>query len=372
MEKETFLKQVLTYLSLISAYLNKREVKDIKIDESNISFFVNFSKKHSLTSILYKAIKETKVDIKEEYLSKLEQYYLSNLRKSLSFEKERGDLYRFLNENEIDFLPLKGIIIKDYYPDPHSREFADNDILFSSKPEKIKEFFSKRGYQVKSYKKGCHDVYLKKPFYNFEMHRALFIKHEDYSKYVSYFSNYLDKSNKIDGYQHSLSKEDFYIYFTAHSYKHFHNSGCGVRTLIDYYLYLKNNNLDFDYINKELEKIDLKEFSDLISNLSIKVFDNQNLNIDELNTILFIASSGTYGTLEHAVNKGVKKKGKFGYFMSRVFPPLSFYKLAYPWAYRTIILIPIAWFHRLFRILFTDPKKAVREIKMINKTKDKE
>ena len=85
---------------------------------------------------------------------------------------------------------------------------------------------------------------------------------------------------------------------------------------------------------------------------------------------MYIASSGTYGTLENSVSKGVKEKGKIGYFMARVFPPYSFYKTAYPWAYKTVILIPIAWLVRAFRILFKNPKKAKKELALISKTKD--
>ena len=130
--------------------------------------------------------------------------------------------------------------------------------------------------------------------------------------------------------------------------------------------------LDFDYINKELEKLDQVEFSNLIRSISQKVFDDEPLNEEEEQVLLYIASSGTYGTLEHSVAKGVKAKGKFGYFMSRLFPPYLFYKYAYPWAYKCPILIPIAWLARFFRILFKNPKRAKNELKTIQKYKDKE
>ena len=202
------------------------------------------------------------------------------------------------------------------------------------------------------------------------MHRALFSENEDYPEYVNYFANYMKVAKAKSKREHYLSKEDFYIYFTAHSYKHFQGSGCGIRTLIDYYQYLKNNKLDFKYINKELVKINLLDFSNQISSLAFKVFDQKELNEEEREMLLFIASSGTYGTLENSVTKGVKKKGKFGYFMSRIFPPYSFYKSAYPWAYKVPVLIPIAWVMRLCRVLFKNPKKATNELKMIATSKE--
>ena len=371
MEKEQFKQYLFSFIKLLSLYLNKKEDSSFIIDKSHLSFFYKMAKLHSLTAILYLAIKANKAQMEDGVLDKLEQYYLASVKKSLTFQKEREILFKYLNENRIDFLPLKGIVIKDYYLDPHSREFADNDILFDDvKSDLVKAFFVNRHYEVELYKKSNHDVYLKKPVLNFEMHRALFGETGDNEKIVEYFKDYLNKAPIKNEYEHHLSNEDFYIYFTAHSYKHYHVSGCGIRTLIDYYLYLKKENLDFDYINKELEKLDLLDFSNQFKSVAIKVFDNEPLNEEEEEMLLFIVSSGTYGTMEHSVDKGVKEKGKFGYFMARVFPPYRFYKSMYPWAYKCPILIPIAWCCRFFRILFKNPKKATSELKMISKHKE--
>lgn len=369
MDKQKFANDVFDYLHLVSLYLNKKAASGFKVDD-HITFYATLSKRHSLMALFYKAVKDTNADINENNLKRLEEYYFANVRKVALFEKERKDLYEFLNNNQIDFLPLKGIVIKDYYLDQNTREFADNDILFSaSKDKMIKEYFVKRGYKSEYFRKSNHDIYQKKPFFNFEMHRALFMEREDGREFSKYFQNYLKDSSIKEGYEHYLSKEDFYIYFLAHAFKHFDNSGCGIRTLIDCYLYLKQNELDFAYINQELDKIGLLEFSNKFSSLSTKVFDEQELNDEEKEMLLFIASSGTYGTLENSVNKGVKEKGKFKYLMRRIFPPMSFYKTAYPRLYKTKVLIPLAWFMRLFRIIFKNPKRATAEIKLITKSK---
>ena len=374
MDKETYIKYLKDYLHLISLYLNKKEEPSFKIDESNINFFVNLSKMHSLTALFYKAAKDTKVDIKEEYLKKLEEYYFANVQKHVLFEQERKELLKYLWLNSISYIQLKGLVLKDYYDDPYVREFADNDIYFKGNDEVVKKFFVERGYKVELFRKSNHDVYLKKPCLNFEMHRALFGETGDNDKIVNYFAT--PKAGALSSGQGEgvYSVNNFYVYFTAHSYKHFHVAGCGLRTLIDYYIFLKknqeNDTLDFKYINKELSKIDLVDFSNQISTLSLKVFDEKELNEQELETLLFIASSGTYGTLENRVTKGIKEKEKAGYFFSRIFPPYRFYKSAYPWAYKVPILIPIAWLCRCFRVLFKNRKHATSELKMISKSKE--
>ena len=135
MEKETYIKYLKDYLHLISLYLNKKEEPSFKIDESNFNIFLNLSKKHSLTALFYKVVKDTKVDIKEEYLKVLEQYYFSNVQKHVLFDKERKELFEYCNKNNIIHLPLKGILLKHYYPDPYTREFADNDIWLAKDKE---------------------------------------------------------------------------------------------------------------------------------------------------------------------------------------------------------------------------------------------
>ena len=161
MDKETYIKYLKDYLHLISLYLNKKEEPSFKIDESNFNIFLNLSRKHSLTALFYKVVKDTKVDIKEEYLKVLEQYYFSNVQKHVLFEQERKELFWYLYLNGIPYLQLKGLVLKDYYPDPYTREFADNDIYFRGDDEVVKKFFVDRGYEVEIFRKSNHDVYLK-------------------------------------------------------------------------------------------------------------------------------------------------------------------------------------------------------------------
>lgn len=372
MDKESFINLSNKYFHLISLYLHKKKDDDFKVNEDELKFFISLSTHHSLTALLYKALLETSTDVDPKYLKKLEQHYLANIRKMVLFEQERKELYKYLNDNQIDFLPLKGIVIKDYYPDVNAREFADNDILFKGKDKLIKKYFVDHGYIVELFKKSNHDVYLKKPCLNYEMHRSLFGETGDNEHIVQYFSNYMDKAPIKEGYEHYLSLEDFYIYFTAHTYKHFHIAGCGIRTLVDYYLFLNANKLDYAYVDEELKKLGLLDFSKEISTLSMKLFDEVPLDDKEKEILLFISSSGTYGTLENRVEKGIKEKGRFKYFISRIFPPYRFYKTAYPWAYKTVILIPIAWMMRCIRVLFKNPRSAAKEIKLISKSKEKE
>ena len=77
-----------------------------------------------------------------------------------------------MDSEHIWYLPLKGIILKDYYPSVGMRQMSDNDILFDADAwERVEKHMLSEGYETESVGKGNHDVYQKAPVYNFEMHR---------------------------------------------------------------------------------------------------------------------------------------------------------------------------------------------------------
>ena len=90
MEQEQFKKYIHEYLKLLSLYLNKKDAKDFTIDKEKASFFYRISKYHSLRAFFYQVVTTLKLDVPQECLAKLEQDYLLNVRKALSFEEERN------------------------------------------------------------------------------------------------------------------------------------------------------------------------------------------------------------------------------------------------------------------------------------------
>lgn len=111
------------------------------------------------------------------------------VRKVLLFDAERKKLCAWMDSEHIWYLPLKGIILKGYYPSVGMRQMLDNDILFDADAwERVEKHMLSEGYETESLGKGNHDVYQKPPVYNFEMHRSLYGKGHDES-WVEYYSD---------------------------------------------------------------------------------------------------------------------------------------------------------------------------------------
>ena len=101
--------------------------------------------------------------------------------------------------------------------------------------EELESVMTELGY-TPEHVGGVHDVYQKKPFFNFEMHRKLVPEDSTFAKY---YENPWDRAHLGNGkmYEYHFSDEDEYIYMLVHAYKHYDVSGCGIRTLVDEYVW---------------------------------------------------------------------------------------------------------------------------------------
>jgi len=301
------------------------------------------------------------------------------IRKAAAFDVERAAILSRLEAAGIWHAPLKGCVIKELYPRLGMRQMADNDILCDPcRMEDVRIIMEELGFSTgEGFGHGVHDHYLKPPVCNFEMHRALFAAGHD-KRIVSYYegvkSRLLPDEGSSCGFH--FSDEDFYIYMLAHEYKHYSGGGTGLRSVLDIYVYLKEKAaaLDRPYIDAELEKLGLTGFEAQNRSLALHLFGGGELTAQDLEMLDYIASSGTYGTIENSVrNKlseyGSGPLGKLRYIWHRLFLPLDSVRSAFPVFIKYPILLPFLPFYRLFRGLTLRKTRMRAELKTLFRSK---
>lgn len=308
---------------------------------------------------------------------------VDSIRRTILFDKEREQILKMFEKNQIWYCPLKGIILKDFYPEYGLREMADNDILFDEKKaSQVKDIMTARGYKTNDYGKANHDAYRKKPIYNFEMHRSLFS--ESFSETLTdYYKNIKKKLKKDnDGeYAYRFSDEDFYIYLIAHMHKHISSAGSGLRSLIDIYLYTnQKKEMDRGYIESELRSVDLYEEERIFISLAKKLFSNngikEELNEKEKDLLEYFIDSGVYGRYDNFVAHDLeryKEKGKnyrLKYIFRRIYPDEQKLKEWYPFFYRHAWARPFLVPYRACKGLFTKRKKLMKEMEILIKDRN--
>lgn len=372
-------------------YLTACGVNGIKPEQKYISDIdmeklFRLSTSHLLEVLTGISLKNSGIKLSEEWTQKLSK----STRKNILFDNERKKLFDFMEKAGIWYLPLKGTVLKDYYPAVGMRQMSDNDILFDEAfSMEIRKYMESQGYTGESVGKGAHDVYIKEPVYNFELHRSLF-DNAAQSRMNAYYADVKKRLLLNDGssYGYHFTDEDFYIYIVAHAYKHYSGSGTGIRSLLDFYVFLnaKEQSMDFEYIQNECENLGFSGFEKQSRILCKKLFGADapagyeefagSLSEEELDMLGYYLSSGVYGTTERGIKNRIaefnKKSGstsKLRYLLGRLFPDMEIYRSYYPFFYRHKLLLPVGWLYRLVRMVFSKKRRntAAKEIDIVRK-----
>jgi len=297
------------------------------------------------------------------------------IRRIALLDADRAAVTAQLDARGIWYMPLKGAVLKDCYPHLGMREMADNDILFDdARAAEVRQVMESLGFAAKQYGVSVHDVYHKPPVSNFEMHRALFgPSHE--KRLVDYYAGVKRRLVKDEGNACGFyfTPEDFYIYITAHEYKHYANGGTGMRSLLDAYVYLKRygDALDGAYLRAELSALALTDFEARNRSLAAHLFGGEALTDAEREMLDYILASGTYGTLQHSVEHAVAKRGRLGFFIRRAFLPYRSMCALYPVLQKIPVLLPFCWAARWIHALRTKPGRVHGVIRAAMRAKKK-
>lgn len=370
---------------LISCGANNKMPEQEFLKKLELEKIFHMSCAHSLETFIGMTLKNAGIVLSKEWNERI----LKSIRKVMLFDAERTKLLAFMEANAIWYLPLKGIILKDYYPAIGMRQMADNDILFDADfGDKVKIYMESQGYKSVSVGIGTHDVYKKEPVYNFELHRSLYAPYE-WNNWEAYYKDIKIKliQNSENSYGYHFTDEDFYVYIVLHAYKHYVGSGTGLRTLVDFYIYLKakEQELDFSYIERECETLGVKEFEiksrclckkifEMNSLKSVEVFDELLLE-EEKELLFYYLTSGVYGTFERGIKNGLKRfekktgsKSKMLYLLKRIFPGIEAFR-RYPLIYKHKWLLPVGWTIRIIKMIINKNSRehAINEAKVVKK-----
>ncbi len=373
MEKNQYKKNAedMLYLTICAVKGKKPDNKRIEIMDLDGLFEV--CQKNILTACTAYALESAGI-----YHHAFTQAKEKAIRKNILMDAERKKILNRLEQEKIWYMPLKGAVLKDWYPKLGMRQMSDNDILFDSEYRmKVKNIMLDLGFICKDFNSGNDDAYFKPPVSNFEMHSSLFAS-AHIGKLYEYYQNIKLKLIKDEDnqYGYHFRTEDFYLYLTAHEYKHFASGGVGVRSLVDAYIFMKKyeSSLNWDYLNTELKKLKIQDYEQKSRIIAKKIFNEQELSKEETAMLDYYLFSGSYGTqkneIEHKFNR-LGNGSKAHYLFRRIFLPMEEIESYWNFFYRHKWLIPVLWVYRPIKGLLTKRKMLFKEIEYLNKNTGK-
>jgi len=323
------------------------------------------SKWHDLAHIVCAALEKNRLLPQCEVGNKFSKQMMMAVYRyqQLNYESER--IFKTLEEAKIPYLPLKGTIIRRYYPEPWLRTSCDIDVLVheSDLVRSIELLVSTLSYEDKTLNYHDASLYTQTGFH-LELHYSV---QEDLKNADLLLADAWNYALPVsDGSYRYQFRDDFFLfYFFAHASKHFLSGGCGVRPLID--LYLLRQKMPYDAVALEtlLKKGGIQQFANAMEKLGEVWFGQAEADKNIAAMGKFVLSGGVYGHFGNRISVGRAMKGSdFRYMLSRLWMPYRLLKIKYPVLKRHKWLFLAAQVWRLLTGLLS--KRTKMEIRVIN------
>ncbi len=344
--------------------LDKGAIKE-SLKNERLATLYKVAKKHDMAHLVAYALEENGLSFEGEawqaFLNEREQ---ASLRYEM-IQADINEIFACFDGEGIAYIPLKGAVIRGYYPESWMRTSCDIDILVREEDlDRATRTLAERCAYKTDYKKTYHDISLYSPFgMHLELHYSI---KENEPKYDELLTRAWEFSQKAEGGKHLQTNEFLLFHLAAHMAYHFIGGGCGMRSVLDLWLLDTRAELDREKLYKMLEKAKLVKFYNTVISLGKYWFDNEkNVSQAVLEAEKYILLGGAYGTgKQGAVSKQIKKGGKFRYFWSRIFMPYESLAILYPVIKKHKILTPFCQIARWFGSLFKS-KRIAKEIKNV-------
>lgn len=310
-----------------------------------------------------------KLDLPDsEYLHKCRNKMLQAMYRYVRQDYEYQQVAAVLEEAGIPYIPLKGLILRPYYPEAWMRTTCDTDVLIHREdlPKALSLIEEKLHFVER--RRSPHDVSLISP--TRELLELHFFIIEDFvsPRAKEILDRVWEYAVPVEGhpYQYALPDELFYYYHMVHMAKHVEGGGCSIRFFLD--TWILNHKMPHDRAKREalLESGEHLTFARATEQLAEIWFSEVKEDTMSRYYADYILRGGNFGSMTNRVAlRQSKAGGKLKYLLQRFILPYDLIKYYFPILQKHKWLTPIYQLVRWWNLLTKgDVKHSLNEMRV--------
>lgn len=356
---------------LVNATFENRKPNSLP-KELSMSEIIEVAIRGQMPYLLFNSL--IKVVDDSEYVGVIKNSLIASTMKTFTQVLAAKEITESFEKNGIRHQILKGTIMKNIYPSPEMREMSDIDlVVYDESLDSAAKIMEEMGYENHGLVKH-HMIFSKGSKLLVEVHWCLFDSNAGKKQHLYFKDNFRAKLRDGAEYTYEFGFEDFYVYMISHMAKHFFETGCGIRNLVDIYIYVNKygDAMNKEYLDKELKECGIWDFEKNMRNLAFKWLDNEELDSFNENLFEYMVESGIYGKRENGIWSQLAKETSSRKSNAKIhfyFPSINFMKEKYPWLEKTPFLLPVGW---VIRGVTGISRKEAREHRENLENSDKE
>lgn len=354
---------------------NQPAAEDVKAacTDKRLENMYTLASRHDLAHLAGQALRKLNLP-ESEALAKFQLAAKQAIFRYMRLDLAYAQICDAMEKAKIPFIPLKGSVLRTYYPEPWMRTSCDIDIL-------VKEEMLDTAVAVLTKELGCkadpktdHDISLHTPNgVHLELHYDTIQERYEVGDCRNVLAGIWEDAHPIapGSYHMILSDAMFYFYHIAHMAKHFEVGGCGIRAFLD--IWVLQHRVEYNPAQREalLSEGGLLQFARGAEQVAAWWFDNAEPDEATRQVSDYILRAGLYGDNANRAALGqAKMDSRVKYLLlRRVFMPYDFLKAEYPILQKRKWLTPFFQMVRWCRMLISGgAKQTLRELQANTRT----
>lgn len=319
------------------------------------------AKKQDVENIVFLSIDQLENNIDSNLYSIWQEAYYKRMKYSAFQDMALEELIEAFTKAGIDCMPLKGSVIKNYYPSPDLRSMGDIDFLVREQNRQVvRDIMHNIGYEDDILDDGQVDAFKKGKLTYIEIHYDFsaenHVMHEiftiDWDKLISTETEHL----------YQMTFEDLYFFNTGHYVKNMHNKGMGLRGVVDtFVLWNRLSDEEKASLINRFEIIEINDFNSKLVKIANIWFNNAEDDGSLESIQEYLMARLTYGdekTLRILQTMYADQtSSNTEYIWIKIFPSANALYKRYNIKHRCFILLPFLWIKRIFGLIFGNKEK---------------
>ena len=293
------------------------EDKTVPISAEECKELLFFGEKQSLLAVIYNGLK--RMNAPGEVLQCFDKRRLQDFYNTVQRDEALRTVSEALDKAGIPYIPLKGAVLRKYYPRSDMRTSSDIDILV--REEALNKAVESIETQTlfRKQDRAYHDVSMLSPWFHLELHFSIKENAENIDRLLSRAWEFAAPSGA--GSMYSFTPEYQIFHVAAHMCYHFLHGGLGIRSFLDLWLLRNRTAFCEETVRSMCSDCGILKFYDASCLLSeVWMGDAEHT---ETTALLenFCLTGGVFGSAEFKNAARQREHRGIRYILSRVFPP---------------------------------------------------
>ena len=274
------------------------------------------------------------------------------------------------DKNGIEYVLLKGSVLRDLYPEKWMWTSCDIDVLV--KKEKIEQAVTVLQYETdfKYNETLYHDVSFSNPKVHLELHFSIKENMENIDKLLSKAWDYAIAQPGTNQFVFSAEFQIFHV--IAHMSYHFVHGGLGIRPYLDLWLLRNNTTYDEATVRKMCEECGILRFYEECCRLSDVWLLNAEPSSVTKSLEQYSLEGGVFGNRKNATLAVLSNKQGIKYYIPRIFIKRKSLEILYPLLKKRPILLPYYQVRRWIDAIINKRNRVKEKIKIVRNSSNQE